>query len=366
MDGSILVTGAMGQLGQRVTSILLGRDRTVLALDVANKATEAAANALRPAPGSPGTLIPAFVDLLDADKVTALVAEHRPRAIVHLAAIIAPLCYRRPDLGRRVNVDGTGNLVAAASRLHVPPLFVEASSISVYGSRNPYRHAGRLSATTPVNPVDCYGQSKVEAERLVAASGVPRAILRIGGIISPEALANAGLDHLVLMRATPRDNRLHTVDGRDTALAFANAAEFGPGLDGKILLIGGNETCVKTHREIEDDCMQALGLGRLGPTVGLPGDPSDDRGWGLTDWMDTAEAQSLLNFQEHDWQETLDWVAREQRWRRPTLQAIGPVLRPALRGALTVLQKREKRGEYADPWRLIEQKYGTQALASGS
>jgi nucleoside-diphosphate-sugar epimerase len=363
MNAPILVTGAMGQLGRHVARILLQRGRTVLALDLDSPATRATAASLRPAPGAPGTLLPAWVNLLDAAGLRELLAEHRPAAILHLAAVIAPSCYKNPRFARKVNVEGTRNLVEAASALAQPPLFVEASSCSVYGSRNPHRHAARLGAATPVNPVDCYGEDKVAAEKIVAASGLPYAILRLGGIISPEAVGNTGPEFMLLMRATPRDNRIHAVDARDCALAFANAAERKDRIAGKVLLIGGNESCVLLEHQLEDGVTQALGLGRLGASAGLPGDPRDDHGWGLTDWLDTAEAQALLDFQQHDFADTMAWVAAAQGPRRLLLRALSPALLPLTRAFLAAQRRRERRGPYADPWALVGSKYGREVLA---
>jgi nucleoside-diphosphate-sugar epimerase len=355
-----LVTGAMGQIGKRVTGILLDRGATVIAVDLRTDATTAVASTLT---RRSDRYVAAYVDLTDRDAVDALVAERRPQAVVHLAAVVSPVCYRDPGLARRVNVLGTANLVSAAARLAVPPFFVTASSSAVYGSRNPYRVAGRVTPETPVNPVDCYGEQKVAAERIVSGSGLPYAILRIGGIISPDAMARSGPDYLVLMRATPRDNRLHAVDARDVALAFANAVDRADLIDGRILLIGGDESFVHTHAALQDDVFAAIGLGRVGPTINLPGDPDDDGGWGLTDWFDTDEAQRLLRFQEHHWSDTLAWLAESQGRARTALRIAGPLVRPLLRGYLARQRRREHRGPYADPWRLIRETYGPQALA---
>ena len=73
---TVLVTGAFGQVGKRCTQILLERGRTVVAMDLRNDGTVAAAKELAAADHS-GTLIPAYVDLLDAEAVNDLVAAHR-------------------------------------------------------------------------------------------------------------------------------------------------------------------------------------------------------------------------------------------------------------------------------------------------
>ncbi|MGV0161865.1 NAD-dependent epimerase/dehydratase family protein [Mycobacterium colombiense] len=360
---TVLVTGAFGQVGKRCTQILLERGRTVVAMDLRNDNTVATEKELA-AGGYPGTLIPAYTDLLDADALSELVATHAPEAVVHLAAVVSPLSYRNPGLARRVNVGGTENLLAACSALPRPPLFLMASSAAVYGSRNPYRQPERITPATPVNPIDQYGQDKVLAEAAIRGSGLPYALFRLGGVISPDTNSTVNGDSLLLMRSMPGDNRMHAVDARDVALAFANGVDRGATISGKVVLIGGNESYVLTQRALEDSLMEAFGLGPLGPSASLPGDPGDDRGWSFTGWYDTTEAQALLDFQEHDWSQTLEWLAESQGRLRLLLRVLGPVLRPALRAVLMVLRRLEGRGPYADPWSLIEKKYGTAALAS--
>ncbi len=361
--GTILITGAFGQVGRRCTQLLLERGRTVVAMDLRTDKTVAAQAELA-AGAHAGALIPAYVDLLDAEAVRDLVATHRPEAIIHLAAIVSPPSYRNPGLARRVNVGGTENLLAAAATLPRPPLFLMASSAAVYGSRNPYRHPERITPDTPVQPIDQYGQDKVLAEAAIRASGLPYAMYRLGGILSPDTQAGINADYLTLMRSMPADNRMHAVDARDVALAFANGVDREATIAGKVLLIGGNETYVLLQRDLEDGLMTAAGLGPLGPSASLPGDPGDDRGWSFTGWYDTTEAQALLDFQEHDWHQTLAWIAESQGRQRIVLRALGPVLRPLMRAALQLQRRAERRGPYADPWALIEKKYGSEALAA--
>ena len=359
--GTVLVTGALGQVGKRVAQTLLDRGRTVVALDLRTDATEQVMAAF--ATGA-GTLVPAYVDLLDAEAISGLVAEHQPDAIVHLAAVVAPSAYKNPALARRVNVGGTENLVAAALALPEPSLFLLASSAGVYGSRNPHTHTDRLTAATPTNPVDCYGEDKVRAERVLAASGLPYAAYRLGGIISPDALAASGPEYDLLVRAFPTDGRCHAVDARDVALAFANGVDRRDAVDGKVLMIAGNESYALLQTAISDDLMTAVGLGALGTDGLLPGDPSDEDGWGLTDWFDTREAQELLGFQEHDWDETVAWVAAAvPGWQRALARLSGPLARPAMRLGRRRQLKKDGRGAYADPWALVSAAYGPEVLS---
>jgi len=222
----VLVTGAFGQVGKRCTEILLNRGRTVVAMDVRSDRSAAAAADLA-ATSHAGKLIPKYTDLTDAQAVAAVVEHHRPDAIVHLAAIVSPPSYRNPRLARRVNVDGTRHLAEAARALSDPPLFVFASSAAVYGSRNPYRQPERITGDTPVNPIDQYGEDKVMAEAVITKSNLPHAILRLGGVLSPDASANVDGDYLLLVRATPAD-ALVSVAVFSQSVANRRRDAFGP------------------------------------------------------------------------------------------------------------------------------------------
>ena len=359
---TVLITGAFGQVGKRCAEILLGRGHTVIAADLRNDRSVVVAQELAEQTW-PGALVPAYADLLDVEAMRELIVEHRPGAIVHLAAMLAPASYRKPKLARKINVEGTRNLVEAASTLPEPPTVIYASSAAVYGSRNPHRHPEPITPDTPVNPIDQYGEDKVLAEAVIRDSGLPCAMLRLAAVISPDAGETFNSDHLLLMRATPGDNRMHTVDARDVALAFANAVDRADVVHGKVLLIAGDETNMHAHRDLEDDIMEHVGIGRLGSSASLPGDPNDDRGWSFTGFFDTTESQSLLDFQQHSWPETVAWVAESQGRRRILLRLLGPVIRPAMRLILAVQRRIEKRGRYADPWTLIGKKYGPDVLA---
>jgi nucleoside-diphosphate-sugar epimerase len=165
-----------------------------------------------------------WADLTDPGQVDRLLAETSPTAIVHLAAVIPPLIYRQPTLGRRVNVDATVTLLRAAQSRPHPVRFIQASSNAVYGARNPHRHRELLRPDSPMNPADLYGAHKAEAEQHLRASDLEWVILRLAGVISVEPAAMPfSVDALFFESALPTDGRIHTVDVRDVARAFAAA-----------------------------------------------------------------------------------------------------------------------------------------------
>ena len=161
MSDAVLVTGAFGLVGAVTVKHLAATGRHVVATDLATPANRKAAAHL-----PPGVQIQ-WADLTDPAQCTALVSAADPGAVIHLAAVIPPLCYAKPALARRVNVGATANLVKAAAAQGNPPRFIQASSIAVYGPRNPHRVTGVLTADTPVRPYDVYGGHKIEAEAIV-------------------------------------------------------------------------------------------------------------------------------------------------------------------------------------------------------
>jgi nucleoside-diphosphate-sugar epimerase len=347
-DRAVLVTGACGLVGRAVVARLAEAGLDVLATDLATPANQRVAAELVRSTGVRVT----WADLTDPVAVDALVAGVRPASVVHLAAVIPPACYAGRALARRVNVDATASLVRAAEHLPAPPRFVLASSIAVYGARNPHHHDDLLSASTPTAPSDLYGGHKVAAERCVASSGLEWVVLRLGGVLSPEPQLGADQDLAVFGACLPTDGRLETVDVRDVAGAFLGAV--GTDHTGEVFMIGGGPTHRVRQGDLADSISSAMGLGGS-LLAGRRGDPDRDDGWFATDWMDTARAQEVLGFQHHTLPDLLEELRAAMGWRRRAMQVAAPVLRRLMRskGPYEGAQ-----GELADPWAVIAQRWG--------
>ncbi len=117
-------------------------------------------------------------DLLDAAALRRAAAGCR--AVVHAAAWTGG--GELPDAqGLRVNVEGTRNVLAAAKAAGVER-FVYISSVAVYGlNRAPV--IDETAATPPVG--QAYPDSKIAAEKLVRASGLPYVIIRPASTYGP-------------------------------------------------------------------------------------------------------------------------------------------------------------------------------------
>jgi D-erythronate 2-dehydrogenase len=343
---TVLVTGAFGLVGSATVKQLAAAGQHVVATDLDIEANRKKAEKLPP------NVTARYADLTDPAAVDALVAEVAPAAIVHLAAVIPPVCYMRPAVARKVNVDATGHLLSAAEKQATPPRFVQASSIAVYGARNPHTVSGLLTSDGPVSPADIYGAHKVEAESLVRASELDWTILRLGGVLTVEIAGLMNFDNMYFEQLLPVDNRINTVDVRDVARAFA-AAITAP-VVGETLLIGGDAS----HRLLQGDIAPAMAgaLGLVGGLpIGLPGNPDSDTDWFATDWMDTTRAQEALGYQHHSWPNLLMETADKTGWARPLLRLVSPFSREILKRRAPYHGRKEP---YADPWSAVTAKWG--------
>lgn len=346
MDDVVLVTGAFGLVGTATVAHLGAQRRRVVATDLDIPANRAAAETL------PNDVAVRWADLTDPIQAAALLAQVRPSAVIHLAAVIPPLCYAKPELARAVNVEATANLTGAAAALDRPPRFILASSIAVYGPRNPHRISTLLTPETAVRPFDVYGGHKVEAEAIVRASGLDWVILRLGGVLTAQPRSGFDPELLYFGAVLPTDGRLQTVDVRDVAHAFSAATTADA--VGRTLLIGGDDTHRLRQGDIGAATAAAMGLvGALPP--GRPGDPEDDDGWFATDWMDSSSAAEVLGFQQHSWPQMLAEITARTGWKRYPLRLIAPLAREFLKRRSPYYRQP---GRYANPWEAVRTRWG--------
>ncbi|MGC8508950.1 MAG: dTDP-glucose 4,6-dehydratase [Thiomonas sp.] len=170
----ILLTGAAGFIGANFVHHWLGtQDEPVLVLDALTYAGNL--ESLAPVAHDPRYHF-ARVDICDRPAVAALLAQHRPRAIVHFAAEShVDRSIHGPGEFIRTNVQGTFELLEAA-RAHWSALpqteqaafrFLHISTDEVYGSLGP--NDPPFSETTPYAPNSPYSASKAASDHLVRA-----------------------------------------------------------------------------------------------------------------------------------------------------------------------------------------------------
>ena len=101
------------------------------------------------------------LDISREEAVRAYLEEHRPRAVIHCAALSNTWhCEQHPDASHRVNVQGTVRVAKACKAVGARLLFM--SSDQVY---NGTPTAGPLPEDALLQPVNVYGRHKLEAEQ---------------------------------------------------------------------------------------------------------------------------------------------------------------------------------------------------------
>lgn len=140
-----LVTGSSGFIGQAVVTRLEAAGHQVAGIDKV-----------------PGTATDHTCDILDAERLTRIIREFSPDAVVHLAARID--IDERADLsGYAANVEGVQNLIAA---VRSTPSVTRA----IWTSSQLVCRVGYVPRSdTDYNADTVYGQSKIRTEQIVRA-----------------------------------------------------------------------------------------------------------------------------------------------------------------------------------------------------
>lgn len=171
----VVVTGGAGFIGSNLSFALLAAGNDVMVVDDLST-------------GSMDNLDPRctfrHLDILDPG-LTAEFEAFGPDAVVHLAAQASvSVSIADPERDRAVNAEGT-RLVALAAAASGARRMLSASSAAVYGEPESLP----LAETARKGPMSPYGESKLEAESLLAAAlagtGTDHGSLRFANVYGP-------------------------------------------------------------------------------------------------------------------------------------------------------------------------------------
>lgn len=151
----ILVTGAAGFLGSRLIRTLLSPGRGIAA-------TRIVAADLASCPLTDPRVDPRLGTITEADFIESIVGRDVD-VVFHLAAALSGQSEAEFDVGMRVNLDATRNLLETCRRLGTRPRFVFASSVAVFGGALPRV----VPEDTALWPQSSYGTEKAISELLV-------------------------------------------------------------------------------------------------------------------------------------------------------------------------------------------------------
>jgi len=168
LEGKALITGASGFIGGRLRDTLIDQGVDVIA--VRRKGSP---------PAKRGRSIELSYD--DRDGIARMIRHEKPDWVFHVAGVTKGVTY---DDFRNGNVMPTRNLLETVRDEHpAVQRFVHVSSLTSYGPSAPDQPHVESS---PRRPIEYYGESKLEAERMVEAEhGVFWTILRPGGVYGP-------------------------------------------------------------------------------------------------------------------------------------------------------------------------------------
>jgi UDP-glucose 4-epimerase len=168
----VLVTGGAGFVGSTIVDALEARGDLVIALDdlsTGDRSNLAPDIALRVA------------DVSDPKALQAAVHGEGFDAVVHCASKTKVVeSMEKPDLYRRVIIEGTRNVVRLAEEVHAQMLVNISTGGAIYGETEVC-----ASEAVPVDAASNYGKFKAEAEKIVAAAEIPNITLRLANVFGP-------------------------------------------------------------------------------------------------------------------------------------------------------------------------------------
>ena len=157
----ILVTGAAGMLGSSLLPVLRDNGHTVMATDIRFLGKEIK-----------------HLDVRNLDEMLSVAKRFKPSIILHLAAETdLEVCETRPDYAYEENFIGTQNACVASREVDVPLAYVSTAGVFDGVKREPYTEFDRP------NPINVYGASKFQGERIVRNTIPHHFIIRAGWMV---------------------------------------------------------------------------------------------------------------------------------------------------------------------------------------
>ena len=254
MTGRVLITGASGFIGKGLVGAL-AREGWQVRAAARDPAVIQARNGVERVP------LPDLGRPVDWSGLLAGVTH-----VVHLAGIAHAPGLLPDELYARINADAVGELATAAARGKVERLVLMSSVRAQAGLSAD--HA--LTEQDRPEPTDAYGRTKLEAECLVAESGVPFTVLRPAVVYAKGVKGNIAA--LATLAKTPMPLPFAGLDNRRSLLALDN-------LVAAVSLVLGSEQAVNGTFLVADaepisvaDLVAAMreGLGRSPHLVKVP------------------------------------------------------------------------------------------------
>jgi len=307
----VLLTGSFGNIGAKVVKELLKQKHDVTCLDLKNPTNEKVAKQF----GRKIKVV--WGDITNAQQVADEVK--KVDAVIHMAALLPASVDLNPALGKKVNVGGTQNVIDGIKASGRDIQLIFCSSISVHGNNMPSDPYPRR-IDTPFKKNDEYAGHKIECEKLIDASGITATIGRIGACMDADSdIGGDPKESLQLLYRVHPDCRIEYVHPHDVALALVNSVGNKAAYNKKFFL-GAGENGQTTWSAYASIIFRALGLGDA-PKHLFGDDPF------YTEFMDTEEAQKVLQYQTLTLKDYQREMNQKFKWARISITPFRPLVR---------------------------------------
>ena len=275
----VLITGGAGRLGINICKAFLKDGFQVRVFDLDTPGNRKSIKRLK----EKAEVV--WGDVTQPDSVRK--ALEGMNAVVHMAGILPPVAYEKPELAAKVNVGGTRIIVDLIKERggNIPFLFT--SSVAAFGP-TPQATKPLCPDKNEPNPKGAYGETKLQAENIIKESGIDYAILRLTATMYLTFSAS----DIKRMFTVPLNNRVEYCHPNDTASALLNAVKNFDKVKGNILVISGGPEQRMLYKDMIRAMMGTMGL-PLPPAKKFTTEPY------YLDWYDTTKSQELLKFQHH-------------------------------------------------------------------
>ncbi len=118
-------------------------------------------------------------DITDNTEISKIISRHRPQYVLHTAAFTnVDRCELEPDKANLVNSKGTENVASACKSVNAKLVYYSTDYVFDGKKNSPYIETDRT------NPINVYGQSKLNGESKCLSSWADTVIIRIGWLYS--------------------------------------------------------------------------------------------------------------------------------------------------------------------------------------
>src|SRR5215510_4524218 len=186
----VFLAGAAGAIGRRLVPLLLRAGHEVTGT---TRSAESASELAR------AGVVPAVLDVFDAQAVTMAVAASKPAVVIHQLTDLPrqfdqALVVASYAENARIRIEGTRNLIAAAQAAAARRFIVQSIAFAYTPGGEPHAETDPVNLADPVRAVTVKGAADMERQ-VLSASGLDGIVLRYGLLYGPGTWREASSGH---------------------------------------------------------------------------------------------------------------------------------------------------------------------------